>query len=92
MLNRKEPEWFEVSCLTHHGFAWSTMCAEACLRLVRITDCTSQEYELLLKEGLKCLDASTNTLKNKDGTVVHSVAHSYYSQILSDLENLNAPV
>eukprot|EP00985_Skeletonema_marinoi_P026020 scaffold19749_cov100-Skeletonema_marinoi.AAC.1 len=46
----------------------------------------------LIKEGLKCLEASAKTLKKEDGTIVNSIAHSYYSQILSELENLSAPV
>ncbi len=94
MLNRNDPEWFEVTYLSYFDVTWSTVCAEACLHLARITSCTSQEaskYELI-KEGLKCLGVSANTLTNKDGAIVNSMAHSYYSRILSELENLNAIV
>jgi len=94
MLNRNDPEWLEGASLSYADAAWSTICAEACLCLARITSCTSQEASKseLIKEGLKCLEVSINTLTNEDGTIVNSIAHSYYSQILSELENLNAPV
>ena len=94
MLNRNDPEWFEQVALAYVDAAWSTICAEACLCLARITSCTSQEASKygLIKEGLKCLGVSANTLTNKDGSIVNSMAHSYYSQILSELENLNALV
>eukprot|EP00985_Skeletonema_marinoi_P013054 scaffold6441_cov128-Skeletonema_marinoi.AAC.1 len=95
MLNRKDPVFFETTCLAYFDAAWSTMCAEACLCLAKITGCNSQdESSALIKEGLKCLEASAKTLKMKkeDGTIVNSIAHSYYSQILSELENLSAPV
>ncbi len=87
MLNVKEPEWLEASCISYCDCAWSTMCAEACLRLARIAGCTSQEASgsELIKEGLKRLDVSISTLTNKDGTIVNDMAHSYYSQILSEL-------
>ncbi len=98
MLNRKDPAWFEAASLSYRDAAWSTMCAEACLCLAKITvtGCSAQEASEseLIKEGLKCLDISINTLTNKDGTIVivNNMAHSYYSQILSELENLNSPV
>ena len=96
MLNRNDPEWFEAVTLSYFDAAWSTICAEACLRLARITSCTLQESSEseseLIKEGLKCLEVSANSLTNEDGTIVNSMAHSYYSQILSELENLNVPV
>ncbi len=94
MMNRKDPAWFETASLSYRDAAWSTMCAEACMCLAKITGCTSQEASKseLIKEGLKCLDASINTLTNKDGTIVNDMAHSYYSQILSELENLSSPV
>ena len=93
MLNRKDPVFFETTCLAYFDAAWSTMCAEACLCLAKITGCNSQdESSDLIKEGLKCLEASAKTLKKEDGTIVNSIAHSYYSQILSELENLSAPV
>jgi len=93
MLNRKDPVFFETTCLAYFDAAWSTMCAEACLCLAKITGCNSQdESSDLIKEGLKCLEVSAKTLKKEDGTIVNSIAHSYYSQILSELENLSAPV
>jgi hypothetical protein len=98
MLNRNDPTWFETVCLAFFDAAWSTMCAEACLCLAKITGstgCNSQSQDkssALIKEGLKCLEESANTLKKEDGTIVNSMAHSYYSQILSELENLSAPV
>ena len=94
MLSRKDPAWAEAGLLSYHDAAWSTICAEACLCLATITDCKSQEASKseLIKEGLKCLGVSANTLTNKDGSIVNSMAHSYYSQILSELENLNALV
>ncbi len=94
MLNRKDPSLIEVASLSYFDAAWSTLCAEACLRLAKITGCNSQEASEseLIKECLECLEISANTLRNKDGTIVNSMAHSCYSQILSELENLNAPV
>jgi len=93
MLNRNDPDWFESTYLTYFDAAWSTMCAEACLCLAKITGCISHdESHVLIKEGLKCLEESANTLEKEDGTIVNSMARSYYSQILSELENLSAPV
>ncbi len=94
MLNREDPPWFEDASLSYFDAAWSTLCAEACLCLAKIVGCNSQEaYESeLIKEGIKCLKISANTLTNNDGTIINIMAHSYYSQILSDLENLSAPV
>mmetsp|Transcript_32270 Transcript_32270/g.48749 ORF Transcript_32270/g.48749 Transcript_32270/m.48749 type:complete len:95 (+) Transcript_32270:348-632(+) len=94
MLNRNDPAWFETAFLAYLDTAWSTMCAEACLCLAKITCCNSQQGEssALVKKGLECLDVSANTLKNEDGTIVNIMAHLYYSQILSELENLSAPV
>ena len=62
--------------------------------LAKITGRNSQlqdKSSALIKEGLKCLEESANTLKKEDGTIVNSMAHFYYSQILSELENLSAP-
>eukprot|EP00985_Skeletonema_marinoi_P020661 scaffold12338_cov77-Skeletonema_marinoi.AAC.1 len=93
MLNRNDPAWFETACLTYFDAAWSTMCAQACLCLAKITGCISHdESSALIKEGLKCLEVSAETLKKEDGTIVNRMAHSYYSQVLSELENLSAPV
>ena len=92
MLNRSDAAWFETACLAYFDAAWSTMCAEACMCLAQITGCNSPDSSALIKEGLKCLEESANTLENEDGSVVNSLAHSYYSQILSELENLSAPV
>eukprot|EP00985_Skeletonema_marinoi_P020068 scaffold11756_cov104-Skeletonema_marinoi.AAC.4 len=92
MLNRNDPAWFETGCLAYFDAAWSTMCAEACMCLAQITGCNSQDSSALIKEGLKCLEVSAETLENEDGSVVNSLAHSYYSKILSELENLSAPV
>jgi len=94
MLNRKDPAVVELACLSHFDAAWSTICAEAFLSLARITDSDSQEASKseLIKEGLKCLEVSINTLTNIDGAIVNGMAHSYYSQVLSELENLNEPV
>ena len=93
VLSRKDPPHFESGALSRIDVAWSTMCAEACLCLARITGCNSQDVSsALIKEGLKCLEESAKTLKKEDGTIVNSIAHSYYSQILSELENLSAPV
>eukprot|EP00984_Skeletonema_dohrnii_P011683 scaffold4689_cov142-Skeletonema_dohrnii-CCMP3373.AAC.4 len=95
MLNRNDPDWFESVWLSYFDAAWSTMCAEACLCLAKITGSNSQSQDkssALIKEGLKCLEESANTLKKEDGTIVNSMAYSYYSQILSELENLSAPV
>eukprot|EP00984_Skeletonema_dohrnii_P001296 scaffold401_cov144-Skeletonema_dohrnii-CCMP3373.AAC.7 len=95
MLNRNDPVWFETTCLAFLDAAWSTMCAQAYMCLAKITGCNSQlqdKSSALIKEGLKCLEESANTLKKEDGTIVNSMAHSYYSQILSELENLSAPV
>eukprot|EP00984_Skeletonema_dohrnii_P013434 scaffold5570_cov87-Skeletonema_dohrnii-CCMP3373.AAC.10 len=66
---------------------------------INVTGCDSQDVSsALMKEGLKYLEESANTLKLKkeDGTIVivvvniNSIAHSYYSQILTELENLSA--
>jgi len=97
MLNRKDPVFFETTCLAYFDAAWSTMCAEACLCLARITGsssgCNSQEESsALIKEGLKLLEVSAKTLKKEDGKICNGMAHSYYFQILSELENLSAPV
>jgi len=97
MLNRKDPVFFETTCLAYFDAAWSTMCAEACLCLARITGsssgCNSQEESsALIKEGLKLLEVSAKTLKKEDGTIVNSMAHFHYSSILSELENLSTPV
>jgi len=100
MLNRKDltyPVFFETGALTRFDAAWSTMCAEACLCLARITGsssgCNSQEESsALIKEGLNFLEVSAKSLKKEDGRIVNGMAHSYYSQILSELENLSAPV
>jgi hypothetical protein len=93
MLNRKDPDWAEMASVTYCDFAWSTMCAEVCLRLAKITGCDSQEKSsALIKEGLRCLDTSAKTLEKEDGKIVSHMAHSYYLQILSELENMSAPV
>eukprot|EP00984_Skeletonema_dohrnii_P018145 scaffold8397_cov104-Skeletonema_dohrnii-CCMP3373.AAC.2 len=93
MLNRNDPVWFEISYLSYVDAAWSTLCAEACLCLAKMTGCISHdESSALIKEGLKCLEVSANTLEKENGTIVNRIAHSYYSQILSELENLSAPV
>mmetsp|Transcript_4353 Transcript_4353/g.6068 ORF Transcript_4353/g.6068 Transcript_4353/m.6068 type:complete len:329 (+) Transcript_4353:382-1368(+) len=93
MLNRNDPVWVETTCLTYFDAAWSTMCAEACLCLAKMTGCISHdESSALIKEVLKCLEESANTLEKEDGTIVNSMAHSYYSEILSELENLSSPV
>mmetsp|Transcript_4379 Transcript_4379/g.6097 ORF Transcript_4379/g.6097 Transcript_4379/m.6097 type:complete len:119 (-) Transcript_4379:15-371(-) len=95
MLNRNDPVWFETAFLAYFDIAWSTICAQACLCLAKITCCNSQlqdESSALVKKGLECLDVSANTLKNEDGTIVNSMAHSYHSHTLSELENLSAPV
>ena len=93
MLNRNDPAYFETAYLIFYDVAWSTMCAEACLCLAKMTGCISHdESSALIKEGLKCLEVSAETLENEDGSVVNSLAHSYYSKILSELENLSAPV
>mmetsp|Transcript_5466 Transcript_5466/g.8418 ORF Transcript_5466/g.8418 Transcript_5466/m.8418 type:complete len:105 (+) Transcript_5466:237-551(+) len=77
MLNRKDPEseWFEIVILSCFDAAWSTLCAEACLWLAKITGCNvhihiqeASESELI-KEGLKCLEVSIKTLTNEDGTI-----------------------
>eukprot|EP00985_Skeletonema_marinoi_P017318 scaffold9423_cov88-Skeletonema_marinoi.AAC.3 len=84
MLNRNDPAYFETGALTLWDAAWSTICAEACLCLAKITCCNSQDkLSALVKEGLECLEVSANTLKNEDGTVVNRIAQTYYSQILS---------
>eukprot|EP00984_Skeletonema_dohrnii_P024757 scaffold13890_cov76-Skeletonema_dohrnii-CCMP3373.AAC.2 len=96
MLNRKDityPVFFETGALTRFDAAWSTICAEACLCLAKITGCNSQEESsALIKEGLNFLEVSAKSLKNEGGKIVNGMAHSYYSQILSELENLSAPV
>eukprot|EP00985_Skeletonema_marinoi_P011418 scaffold5436_cov143-Skeletonema_marinoi.AAC.5 len=96
MLNRKDltyPVFFETGALTRFDAAWSTICAEACLCLAKITGCNSQEESsALIKEGLNFLEVSAKSLKKEDGKIVNGIAHSYYSQILSELENLSAPV
>eukprot|EP00985_Skeletonema_marinoi_P027737 scaffold23234_cov104-Skeletonema_marinoi.AAC.4 len=95
MLNRNDPDWFETGCLSYFDAAWSTMCAEACLCLAKITGYNSQSQDkssALIKEGLKCLEVSAKTLEKEYGKIVNSMAYSYYSQILSELENLSAPV
>eukprot|EP00985_Skeletonema_marinoi_P031043 scaffold35691_cov80-Skeletonema_marinoi.AAC.1 len=93
MLNRNDPAWFETTSLTYFDAAWSTICAEACLCLAKMTGCISHdESSALIKEGLKCLEESANTLEKEDGTIVNSMAHSYHSHTLSELENLSAPV
>uniref|UniRef100_A0A7S2LUJ2 G-protein coupled receptors family 3 profile domain-containing protein n=1 Tax=Skeletonema marinoi TaxID=267567 RepID=A0A7S2LUJ2_9STRA len=96
MLNRKDlsyPVFFETGALTRFDAAWSTICAEACLCLAKITGFNSHdESSALIKEGLKCLEESANTLEKEDGTIVNSMAHSYHSHTLSELENLSAPV
>eukprot|EP00984_Skeletonema_dohrnii_P028062 scaffold17881_cov148-Skeletonema_dohrnii-CCMP3373.AAC.6 len=93
MFNRNDPAYFETAYLVFYDAAWSTMCAEACLCLAKMNACISHdELSALIKEGLKCLEESVNTLKKEDGTIVNSMAHSYYSQVLSELENLSAPV
>eukprot|EP00984_Skeletonema_dohrnii_P035563 scaffold35477_cov161-Skeletonema_dohrnii-CCMP3373.AAC.1 len=96
MLNRKDltyPVFFETGALTRFDAAWSTICAEACLCLAKITGCNSQEESsALIKEGLNFLEVSAKSLKKEDGKIVNDMAHSYYSQILSELENLSAPV
>eukprot|EP00985_Skeletonema_marinoi_P026230 scaffold20179_cov184-Skeletonema_marinoi.AAC.3 len=61
--------------------------------LAKITGCNSQEESsALIEEGLNLLEVSAKTLKKEDGTIVNGMAHSYYSRILSELENLSAPV
>eukprot|EP00984_Skeletonema_dohrnii_P026131 scaffold15425_cov141-Skeletonema_dohrnii-CCMP3373.AAC.4 len=96
MLNRNDPAWFETAFLAYLDTAWSTMCAEACLCLAKITGCNLQlqdKSSALIKEGLKFLEVSAKTLKKGDGTIGNiMMAHSNYSQILSELENLNSPV
>eukprot|EP00984_Skeletonema_dohrnii_P021452 scaffold10724_cov112-Skeletonema_dohrnii-CCMP3373.AAC.3 len=92
MLNRSDPAWFELPSLTYLDAAWSTICAEACLCLAKITGYNSPDSSALIKEGLKCLEESANTLEKEDGTIVNSMAHSYHSHTLSELENLSAPV
>jgi len=95
MLNRKDPAWMEMSYLSFFVAAWSTMCAETCLCLAKITgcDCDSQESSsALIKEGLQCLEVSAETLVKEDGTIVSPMALSHYLQILSELENMSSPV
>mmetsp|Transcript_16690 Transcript_16690/g.33517 ORF Transcript_16690/g.33517 Transcript_16690/m.33517 type:complete len:800 (-) Transcript_16690:318-2717(-) len=96
MLNRNDPVWLETTCLAFLDAAWSTMCAQACMCLAKITGCNSQlqdKSSALIKEGLKFLEVSAKTLKKEDGTIGNSMmAHSNYSQILSELENLSSPV
>jgi len=43
-------------------------------------------------EVCRVLEVSAKSLKKEDGTIVNGMAHSYYSQIFSELENLSAPV
>ena len=45
-------------------------------------------------EVCRVLEVSAKSLKKEDGKIeiVNGMAHSYYSQILSELENLSAPV
>jgi hypothetical protein len=94
MLNRKDPAVAEMTFLSYFDAALSTMCAEACLCLAKITCCNSQDKSssALIKEGLKCLELSAQTLVKEDGKIVSPMAHSYYLQILSELENMSAPV
>jgi hypothetical protein len=93
MLNRNDPAWAEMVSVSYGDAAWSTMCAEACLCLVKIVGCNSQDKSsALIKEGLKCLDESAQTLVKEDGKIVSPMAHSYYLQILSELESMSAPV
>ena len=93
MLNRDDPDWYETTFLSYVDAAWSTMCAEACMSLAKMTDCISHvESSALIKEGIRCLEVSIKTLKNEDGTIVNDMAYSYYSKILSGLENLSSPV
>ncbi|KAL7436292.1 hypothetical protein ACHAXM_005115 [Skeletonema potamos] len=94
MLNRKDPDWTEMASVSYFDAAWSTMCAETCLCLAKITGCNNlqDKSSAIIKEGLKCLDKSAQTLVKKDGKIVSQMAHSYYLQILSELENISAPV
>lgn len=96
VFNREDPPWFEAASLSYFDAAWSTLCAEACLCLAKIMGCNSQKASEsepeLIKEGIKCLEISTDALTNNVGTIVNTMAHSYYLQILSELENLSSPV
>jgi hypothetical protein len=93
MLNREDPAWAEMVSLSRFDAAWSTMCAEACLCLAKITCCNSQDKSsALIKEGLKCLELSAQTLVKEDGKIASHMAHSYYLQILTELENMSSPV
>eukprot|EP00985_Skeletonema_marinoi_P028133 scaffold24106_cov66-Skeletonema_marinoi.AAC.1 len=44
------------------------------------------------KAVCRVLEVSAKSLKKEDGKIVNGMAHSYYSQILSEPENLSAPV
>jgi len=74
MLNRKDVAVVETAYLKYMDAARSTLCAEACLWLAKITDCSAQEASEseLIKEGLKCLEVSIKTLTNEDGTLLDS--------------------
>jgi hypothetical protein len=94
MLNRNDPGWVEMGSVSYIDAAWSTICAEACMCMAKVTGCNSQDKSssALIKEGLKCLELSDQTLVKEDGKIVSPMAHSYYLQILSELENMSAPV
>jgi hypothetical protein len=63
------------------------------LCLAKITGCNSQDKSsALIKEGLKCLELSAQTLVKEDGKIASHMAHSYYLQILTELENMSSPV
>ncbi len=93
MLNREDnPAWFETGFLSVFDAAWSTTCAATCLLLAKIACHNSHDKSsALINEGLKCLKVSANTLEKEDGTIVNRIAHSYYSQILAEMESFSVP-
>lgn len=92
MLNgeSKCPAWLERSIISYLYAAFSTMYAESCLSLASLIGGNSQDKSALIKEGLRFLEVSEKTVKNEDGTIISTIAYSYYSRILSELESLRA--
>eukprot|EP00984_Skeletonema_dohrnii_P034754 scaffold33672_cov153-Skeletonema_dohrnii-CCMP3373.AAC.2 len=95
MLNgeRKYPVFFDYIGIIYFDMAFATLYAEACVCLASIHGhgCCSQDKKALIKECEQYLEASEEALKNKDGKLLSTVAHSYHSKIARKLQMLQYP-
>uniref|UniRef100_A0A7S2LMF8 Uncharacterized protein n=1 Tax=Skeletonema marinoi TaxID=267567 RepID=A0A7S2LMF8_9STRA len=88
---RKYPAVFDYIGIIYFDMAFATLYAEACVCLASIHGCYSQDKKALIKECEQYLEASEEALKNKDGKLLSTVAHSYHSKIARKLQMLQSP-